>query len=258
MNYWTQSKNNIYVAAHRGFKEKYPENTLLAFKKALELDVDQIETDVRITKDKVLVLIHDDKIDRTTNGKGKVCDYTYKELLEFDAGEGERIPTLEDLFELVKDHPTLTLDLELKEYPEFVGDELAFYVCDETLKMVEKYNFADRIVINSFSSRLNEYIFKTYGKKYRQHGFFPKHHMTPNELDPYTYLYCACVFGAGENVSIEEILKLQKDYGVRIWAPASTRDEATIDLCVSYEAELITCNNPDEVLTILRNKGLHK
>jgi len=89
-------------------------------------------------------------------------------------------------------------------------------------------------------------------------GFFPKKHMTPNELDPYTYLYCACVFGAGDDVSIEEILQIQKDYGVRIWAPASTRDEASIDLAVAYGAELITCNNPDEVLTILRKKGLHK
>ena len=139
MNYWTQSKNNIYVAAHRGFKDKYPENTLLAFKRALDLEVDQIETDVRITKDKVLVLIHDEKLDRTTNGKGKVSEYTFEELRKLDAGNGEKIPTLEELFELVKDHPTLTLDLELKEYPEEVGEELAFYVCDETLKMVEKY-----------------------------------------------------------------------------------------------------------------------
>ena len=258
MNYWNQSKNNIYVAAHRGFKDKYPENTLLAFKKALDLEVDQIETDVRITKDKVLVLIHDEKLDRTTTGKGKVSDYTIEELRKLDAGDGEKIPTLKELFELVKDHPTLTLDLELKEYPEEVGEELAFYVCDETLKMVEKYNFGDRIVINSFSSKLNEYIYKTYGNKYRQHGFFPKKHMTPNELDPYTYLYCACVFGAGDDVCIKEILKVQEDYGVRIWAPASTRDEATIDLAVAYGAELITWNNPDEVLTILRKKGLHK
>ena len=82
--------------------------------------------------------------------------------------------------------------------------------------------------------------------------------MTPNELDPYTYLYCACVFGAGDDVSIEEILQIQKDYGIRIWAPASTRDEASIDLAVAYGAELITCNNPDEILRILREKGLHK
>ena len=59
-NYWTQSDKNIYVAAHRGHSAKYPENTMPAFKAAIALGVDRIETDVRITKDGVLVLIHDD------------------------------------------------------------------------------------------------------------------------------------------------------------------------------------------------------
>ena len=76
MNYWTQSETNIFVAAHRGFSGEYPENTMLAFKEAIKLGVDQIETDVRITKDNELVLIHDSTLERTTNGSGKVCDYT--------------------------------------------------------------------------------------------------------------------------------------------------------------------------------------
>ena len=74
MNYWTQSEKNIFVAAHRGFCAKFPENTMLAFREAVKLGVDQIETDVRITKDNELVLIHDSTLDRTTNGTGKVCD----------------------------------------------------------------------------------------------------------------------------------------------------------------------------------------
>ena len=100
MNYWTQSKDNIYVAAHRGWSTVYPENTLLAFKKAIEIGVDQIETDVRITRDGELVCIHDATVDRTTNGTGKVCDKLLSELKTLDAGSwkgaefaGERIPT---------------------------------------------------------------------------------------------------------------------------------------------------------------------
>ena len=80
MGYWTQSSKNIYVAAHRGWKSKYPENTMEAFKAALTLDVDQLETDVRITRDGELVLIHDATVDRTTNGSGKVCELTLAEL----------------------------------------------------------------------------------------------------------------------------------------------------------------------------------
>ena len=72
MNYWTQSKDNIWVAAHRGWCSKYPENTMEAIKAAVEVGVDQIETDVRVTKDGELVLFHDPTVDRTTNGTGKV------------------------------------------------------------------------------------------------------------------------------------------------------------------------------------------
>ena len=101
MNYWKQSTDNIYVAAHRGWSEKYPENTMLAFREAIKLGVDQVETDIRLTKDQELVLIHDGKVDRTTNGTGKVCDMTLAELKSLDAGSwkgeeftGSRIPTL--------------------------------------------------------------------------------------------------------------------------------------------------------------------
>ena len=94
MNYWQQNSSNIYVAAHRGWRSKYPENTMEAFRAAIELGVDQIETDVRITKDGVLVLIHDDTVDRTTNGIGRVCDLTLADLKALDAGSGTQIPTL--------------------------------------------------------------------------------------------------------------------------------------------------------------------
>lgn len=78
MNYWTQSKDNVYVAAHRGWSEKYPENTMPAFKAAVALGVDQIETDVRVTKDGELVIFHDESVGRTTDGPEgvKVCELT--------------------------------------------------------------------------------------------------------------------------------------------------------------------------------------
>ena len=86
MNYWTQSPKNIYVAAHRGWCAKYPENTMEAFRAAVELGVDQIELDVRVTRDGELVIIHDATVDRTTNGTGKVCDKLLAELQALDAG----------------------------------------------------------------------------------------------------------------------------------------------------------------------------
>ena len=71
--------------AHRGFSGKYPENTILAFQKAIEVGADGIELDVQLTKDGEVVIIHDETIDRTTDGKGYVVDYTYEELSKFRA-----------------------------------------------------------------------------------------------------------------------------------------------------------------------------
>ena len=122
MNYWTLSPQNIYVAAHRGWSSHYPEKTLPAFEKALELGVDQLELDLHMTKDGHLVLIHDHTLDRTTNGTGLVQDHTLEQLKQLDAGSwkdsrfaGLQIPTFTEFMELVKDHPTITLDVELKD-----------------------------------------------------------------------------------------------------------------------------------------------
>lgn len=259
MNYWKQSNENIFVAAHRGWRSKYPENTMAAFRAAVELGVDQIETDVRVTKDGELVLIHDAAVDRTTNGSGLVCDMTFAELRALDAGNGEQIPTLTELLELVKDHPTITLDIELKEYPTEGREALAYSVCDRTLKLLEAYAFAHRCVINTWSGKLHEYVQKTYGNTYKQHVYYPQKHLGVCTEDPYRYAYCTCVFGVLEGTtSVEEVKQLHKETGVRIWAGAYAKDEKNVELAVEIGAELITCDNPDEVLAILRKKNLHE
>ncbi len=275
MNYWTQNAQNIYVAGHRGWPARYPENTLESFQAAIELGIDQIETDVRVTKDGELVLIHDATVDRTTNGSGKVADYTLAQLKQLDAGmvlkdrsdsqsghssrlgQGLQIPTLLEFLDLVKNYPTLTMDIELKEYPIPGWEDTAYRVCDQTIALLEQYGLADRIVLNSFSGRLNEYILEKYGGKYKQHVYFPQSHLRDGSIDPYSYAYCTCVVGVDKEITADDIIALHRKTGVRIWAGASVKDEATIDKAVSYGAELITCNNPDEVLRILREKGLH-
>jgi glycerophosphoryl diester phosphodiesterase len=73
------------VMAHRGYSGKYPENTMLAFEEAAKTGADGIELDVQLTKDGQVVVIHDERIDRTTDGSGWVKDYTYEELKKFNA-----------------------------------------------------------------------------------------------------------------------------------------------------------------------------
>ena len=270
MNYWTQSKKNIFVAAHRGWKTKYPENTIPAFRAAMEIGVDQLECDVRVTLDGELVVIHDATVDRTTNGMGKVCEKTFAELRALDAGSymgeefrGTQIPTFAELMELVKDHPTITLDVELKEYPNQAGNEVrALEVCDRVLKMIDDYGFTDRVVINTWSNQLNEYIFKTYGKKYRQHVYYPLPVMKHDKptMDPYAYAYCTCMFRSTfREVNIAEKWEFDRmeAMGAQPWAGADVKDEKGVDMAIESGAVLITCNNPDESLEILRKKGYH-
>lgn len=269
MNYWTQSEKNIYVAAHRGCSTKYPENTMAAFRAAVEAEVDQIEIDVHETKDGELVIIHDDKVDRTTDGKGKVRDMTLAEIKGLDAGikkgerfKGERIPTLTEFMELIKDHPTMTVDVELKVYPTEGNEEYAYGVCDRILAVVDKYGYTDRCVINTWNGKLHEYVRDKYGDKYKQHLYYPVKHLGACTRDPYTYGYCVCMFGdkdAREYIaSREEFDFMKQKYGIRTWAGAGVNNEERVLAAIECGAELITCNDPEKIMEILRKHGYHK
>ncbi|AOZ93442.1 glycerophosphodiester phosphodiesterase [Paenibacillus crassostreae] len=138
--------------AHRGASAVCPENTMVSFIKSLELGATGIETDVQMTNDGQLVLIHDEAINRTTNGKGYIKDMTYDEISKLDAGSwfgesfaGEHIPTLVELLELLREGDTI-LNIELKNgifmYP---GME------DKVINLVRQYGMAERVVLSSFN-----------------------------------------------------------------------------------------------------------
>ena len=156
---------------------------------------------------------------------------------------------------------TMTIDIELKEYPHGGREAISYDVCDRVLAMVDEYGFTDRIVINTFDAKLHEYINDKYGKKYRQHVYFPVMHMKHAERDPLDYAYCCCMFKAfysTVNMAIKEEFDYCASRGVEPWAGACVKDEKTVDMAIERGATLITCNNPDVVLDLLRKKGKHK
>ena len=116
------------IIGHRGAAGLEPENTLRSFRMALALGVDEIELDIWETKDGSLAVIHYEKVNRTTNGYGRVPDLDIDELRELDAGKGEKIPRLEEVFDLVKQEGII-LNLELKKpgYEQRVADLIKFY-----------------------------------------------------------------------------------------------------------------------------------
>lgn len=140
------------IYAHRGSSGTHPENTLAAFKEAARLPVFGVEFDVHLTKDGEPVVIHDETIDRTSNGSGFVKDMTLAELKAYDFGswfsedhKGERIPTLEEVL-LVFSQTAHHINIELK------SDIFPYDTMEEkVLSLVHDLNLETRVVISSFN-----------------------------------------------------------------------------------------------------------
>ena len=137
--------------AHKGQSGNLPENTLASFQRAVELDADWLELDVQMSQDGQLVVIHDETVDRTTNGSGRVADLTLAELRALDAGNGEQIPTFKEVIELAK-ASGIPMMPEAKSPQLYPGLEA---------KMVEEImaaDYADQTVIQSFDAAALERI----------------------------------------------------------------------------------------------------
>ena len=237
---------------HRGFSGKYPENTLLAFEKAIEAGCEGIEFDVQFTKDRKVVIIHDETVDRTSNRTGRVKDFTYEELCNVDVSYKfteqcgfQKIPLLEEYFELVKDRPILS-NIELKtgiyEYP---GIEEAVY------DLICKYHMKDKVILSSFN-----------------------HHsiLRMKALDPELrcgFLSETWILDVGEYVSSHKVeayhpqfhmltdketadLK-SHDLEINTW---TVNEEEDILRMIRLNVDGIITNYPDRVATLLKKQGL--
>ncbi len=156
-----------YLIAHRGYRARYPENTLAAFDAAINAGFPMIELDVTLSKDRRVVVIHDETLDRTTDGSGPVSDRTLKELKELDAGtwfhpdfNGERLPELSEVFDLVGDRALV--NIEVKTYcfeTECREDGIEQQVMD----LVRSRNMVDRVLISSFNGEILERLCQSNG-----------------------------------------------------------------------------------------------
>ena len=140
------------ILAHRGLSAKYPENTIIAFEAVANLPIWGVEFDVHLTKDNQLVVIHDEAINRTSNGKGFVKDLTLEELRAFDYGAwfkekfaGQQIPTLAEVLEIFKDtHHHINIEIKTDIF-EYVGIEV--FIANE----IQKFSLEERVIISSFN-----------------------------------------------------------------------------------------------------------
>lgn len=144
------------IVAHRGFRAKYPENTLTAFRAAEAAGAPAVELDVALTRDRQVVVLHDDTVDRTTDGKGAVARMTLDKLKRLDAGSwfdtgfaGERIPTLAEVLDGLA--PETGINIEIKGSAveaDFPSDALERQV----VGMIKERDAYDRVLVSSFDA----------------------------------------------------------------------------------------------------------
>ncbi|MCU5746120.1 glycerophosphodiester phosphodiesterase family protein [Staphylococcus sp. SQ8-PEA] len=155
------------IIAHRGNSYYYPENTMLSIKNAVKSSVSMIEIDIHMTKDHELVVVHDEKIDRTSNGKGRVRDYTLRELKTFDFGtwkgahfSNQHIMTLKEVFNYLANE-NICLLIELKcphKYPNIVSillDEIGHSSFPKNQVIIQSFSVKSLIQIAQFDTQIS-------------------------------------------------------------------------------------------------------
>lgn len=139
------------IYGHRGASAYAPENTMEAFRMALDMGADGVELDVHLSKDGELVVLHDLELDRTTDGHGKVCDFTLEELKKLDASNGmeayrgARIPTLREVYELMQPAGAM-VNIEIKSTDSFYPG-----IEEKLLELEKEMGMTGRTVYSSFN-----------------------------------------------------------------------------------------------------------
>ena len=142
------------IWGHRGAMGYYPENTMISFKEAVKQGANGIELDVHLSKDGYLMVCHDERVDRTTNGTGFIKDMTCKELRKLDAGmwfnekfKGQKLPILREVFDYLINRKVI-LNIELKAGSSFYDG-----IEEKLIKLIENYRFTNKVIISSFDHR---------------------------------------------------------------------------------------------------------
>lgn len=246
-----------WVIAHRGFSGVAPENTLAAFRKAMEVGADMIELDVQLTGDGQVVCIHDDTLDRTTDRKGPIGKMTADEIRTADAGKrfapeftGEKVPLLSEVLDLVKER--ILLNIEIKT--ESVTDTIAGGIVEKTIQLVNERGMRGQVILSSFN---------------------PKALKQAKQLDP--AMATASLYDRDLQVRLDPAA-IMDEAGSRAFNLSKTQvtsavvrdchatgrptavytidDEPTMKLVIEMGADAIFTNRPDQMLALLARNSL--
>ena len=247
--YWT-GKFPILVVAHRGFSGAAPENTLIAFEKAIAIGSDMIELDVHLSRDGEIVVIHDETLERTTNGKGMVVDHTLKELKKLDAGfsfgpqfAGERIPTLKEVLDLAKGRVPVNIEIKNPTHGKYPIAELT----EKALREVKQAGMMDQVIFSSFNPASLEWIEGKEPRVWTAFLFYRPWNSLRDILGSQEYLVLNLRNIHLTREKVAEIKKAGKQINVYTVNP-----EEEIRQFVDWGVDGIITNHPDRLLNILQ------
>ena len=230
----------VAFVAHRGLAPGYPENTLAAFRQAIKLGAEVLEIDLRGTKDGEVVILHDETLERTTNGNGKVTDMTLAELKQLDAGKGERIPTYEEVLQLVGGTGVKLL-LDIKESPALNKKRI--------VELTEKHNAVLNVIVGPRNLE-DLRTFRTLNPNLRTLGFIAK----AEDIEPFAQagidiirLWPKWIYA--EPHLVEKVHKL----GRPVWTTANDAPRDELEKLVRLGVNGILTDLPDVMSDLLRD-----
>lgn len=236
-----QDTTQITVSGHRGYKSEYPENTLLAFHEALKLGCPMLELDLRMTKDRHIVVIHDETVDRTTNGTGEVRSYTLEQIQALDAGgwknpmfSGLKIPTFDQFCDLMLQHPDVLLNVEIKPSPE------AIEIADLAVAKLKQIGLYENCVFTSFDAHVVAHLYDEYGAKTQGFKGEKMFNFVEGEQGTYSKMWALAM---DMKLLNEADVQHYKQMGLQVWCYAPD-DEESVDYALSCGVYVMTCNNP--------------
>ena len=238
------------IIAHRGFSGVYPENTMLAFRKAIEIGADGIELDVHLSKDGQVMIIHDEALKRTTGLDGVISDYTREELEKISAGKTKNdefgftpIPSLEEYLAFMAEHKDKFTNIELKTAPVYYPE-----IEEKTLELVRKFDLEKNIIYSSFNWLSIE--------RMQRLGTISETGLLFSGMKLYNQAHIIKSLGINYfhpdfNDLTDEIVKsyLDNKVGLNVWTVNEIED---MKVCLSWNIDGIITNFPDRAISIAR------
>ena len=265
----------VVVISHRGDWRNYPENSIPAIESIIRMGVDMMELDVKMTKDSVLVLMHDKTIDRMTNGKGKVCDITYDSLMTFNmkrahnvATDSIKVPTLREALLCCKDRILVNVDHAYPYYKEIVelADELGV-----TGQVLMKGKSSIDKVNEDMAPYENNLLYMPIIDINKEKGQKLFNEYLERKVVPMAFEVCWQKPGEEMDRCVEEIHKMGSKLWVNTFWPSvcggfGNDDDAALDAenpadvyaqYIDMGASMIQTDRPEMLIKYLRSIGRH-